>query len=482
MSIFKLLSMPVRADSYKMSQWLQYPEDTTHISSYIEARGGASKNVFFGAQALIKEYFLNPLTTEEAQFIYAKGSEHGEPINKDGWKNLINKYGGYAPVEIQAVPEGTYMDTKNVQFQIVNTDSEFAWLTSYLETSVLRGIWYPSTVASRSREMKVIIAAALAKSSDVPVNEQINFKLHDFGARGCTSTEQAALGGMAHLINFWGTDTFEGAIAADYYYNAGMSGFSIPASEHSSITSWGREGEIDAFKNMINTFGGPGKIYACVSDSYNIWNAIDMWKSIEDLILAKGGTLVVRPDSGDPLTVPVKVLQKMLDTFGYTVNSKGYKVLPAHVRVIQGDGLNRYTLPALINNILDTKISLENIAFGMGAGLLQDVNRDTYKYAMKASARKDSNGVWHDIYKDPITDSGKISKRGRLGLVNSCGLGNCSFKTVPESIAQEKDNNILRTIYRNGKLLIEDNFSSIRERAEVQPYEYEESEKLSRYE
>jgi nicotinamide phosphoribosyltransferase len=107
----------------------------------------------------------------------------------------------------------------------------------------------------------------------------------------------------------------------------------------------------------------------------------------------------------------------------------------------------------------------------MGGGLLQAWNRDTLKYAMKASARCDDDGVWHDVYKDPIDDQGKLSKKGRLGLVYECGVGSCSYRTVPKHIADEKGN-LLRVIYRDGKLLIDDDFDAIRKRAELQEKEY----------
>jgi nicotinamide phosphoribosyltransferase len=467
-----LLTAITRTDSYKMSMWKQYPADTTHISSYIEARGGEPSSVFFGLQAFIKEYMMNPITQSDIDFAEKVITAHGEPFNREGWEIIVNEYGGMLPVEIEAVPEGTFMPTRNVQVQIVNTDPRLYWLTSYLETAMLRGVWYSSTVATLSRKMKRIIASALHKTSDVPVNDQLHFKLHDFGSRGVSSSESAVLGGMAHLVNFMGTDTFEGVIGAMQYYGADVSGYSIPASEHSTITSWGEEGEVEAFKNMIEQFAGEGKIYSCVSDSYDIYRASnELWPSLKEQIVSKGGTLVVRPDSGDPLTMPVEVIKILMDKFGHTINSKGYKVLPPYVRVIQGDGIDTSSLPVIIENMISEGLSLDNLAFGMGGGLLQKVDRDTLKYAMKASARCDTNGVWHDVFKDPITDKDKTSKKGRLGLVHQCGLGNCGYHTVPKKIAEDKGN-LLRPVFRNGELLIEENFDTIRERAELREEEY----------
>lgn len=473
-TVLSLLSVIVRTDSYKFSQWEQYPADTTHVSSYIESRGGEDESVFFGLQAFIKDYLMTPITMADVLRAEMIVRAHGLPFNREGWEIIVNEHGGMLPVEIEAVPEGTVMPTHNVQVQIVNTDPRLFWLTSYLETAMLRGVWYPSTVATKSRKMKRVITKYLHETSDVPVNDQIMFKLHDFGARGASSGETAVLGGMAHLINFMGTDTAEALVGVMAYYNTDeVVGFSIPASEHSTITSWGRENEVKAFENMIDKFAGPGKLYACVSDSFDIYAATrDLWgTALRDKVIASGGTLVVRPDSGDPVLTPVEVIEILSETFGFTINSKGYKVLHPSVRVIQGDGINEHTLPKILEVLKVHGFSADNIAFGMGGGLLQAWNRDTLKYAMKASARRDSAGVWHGFSKDPVTDSGKRSKEGRLGLVHEHGLGSTTIRTVPKEIADLKGN-MLRTVFRDGKLLVEDTFEAIRSRAAMSAREY----------
>ena len=441
------------------------------MSSYIESRGGEDESVFFGLQAFMKDYMTTPITMADVNRAEKIVTAHGLPFNREGWEIIVNEYNGMLPVEIEAVAEGTVMPTHNVQVQVVNTDPRLWWLTSYLETALLRGVWYPSTVATKSRKMKKLIKAALEKTSDVPVDAQINFKLHDFGARGASSSETAILGGMAHLVNFMGTDTAEALVGVMEYYNTDeVVGFSIPASEHSTITSWGRENEVKAFDNMINQFAGAGKLYACVSDSFDIYKACsDLWgTALKDKIIASGGTLVVRPDSGDPTTVPIEVLEILLEKFGFTVNSKGFKVLPPHIRVIQGDGINEKSLPIILDNLIAAGISVENIAFGMGGGLLQAWNRDTLKYAMKASALKGPDGVWRGFSKDPISDRGKKSKEGRLALVKEAGFGiNPNIRTVPEEYIWEFASavNLLRPVFKNGVILIEDTFENIRERA-----------------
>jgi len=460
------------ADSYKYSHSQQYPADTRFVSSYIEARGGANESVFFGLQAFIKEYLQTPFTQQDVSEMVELIQAHGLPVNESGFMRIVNKHGGYFPVTIQAVPEGLVMDTRNVQLQIVNSDPELPWITSFLETALLRAIWYPSSVATLSRNMKKIIANGLFITSDIPVDDQIQFKLHDFGARGASSFETAMLGGMSHLVNFMGSDTTESLIGARRFYNEPMAGFSIPASEHSTITSWGQDGEEAAYRNMIKLFSGDGRLYSCVSDSYDIYNAVkNIWGgSLKDEVIKSGGTLVVRPDSGDVLTAPVKVIEILMQQFGYTLNSKGFKVLPSYIRVIQGDGITRESLPLLISNLIKAGISIDNIAFGMGGGLLQAHTRDDLQYAMKTSAIMGADGEWRDVFKDPI-EGAKKSKKGRLGLISQCGVGSCSYRTVPEAEANDQKN-ILERVFHNGELLKEWKFSEVRQKAALQPKEY----------
>lgn len=481
-NVLSLISAITHTDSYKFSQWMQYPEGTTHINSYVESRGGEDESVFFGLQAFIKDYLMNPVTMKDVDRAERIVTAHGLPFNRAGWEIIVNEYDGKLPLEIQAVPEGTVMETHNIQVQVVNTDPRLFWLSSYIETALLRGVWYPSTVATKSRKMKKIIAKYLHETSDIPVMDQLMFKLHDFGARGASSCETAILGGMGHLVNFMGTDTFEALEGVMAYYNTDeVVGFSIPASEHSTITSWGRDNEVVAFENMIDKFAGEGKIYACVSDSYDIYAATrDLWGTqLKDKVIAAGGTLVIRPDSGDPVITPIEIIEILAERFGHTVNSKGFKVLPSYIRVIQGDGINESTLPEILKLLKMRGFSADNIAFGMGGGLLQAWNRDTLKYAMKASAIRIDNGEWIGFSKDPVTDKGKRSKEGRLGLVYECGVGSCGYRTLSEDLANKKGN-ILRTVYKNGNLLLEETFEDIRERAVLLEHEYA-VEALDRY-
>jgi nicotinamide phosphoribosyltransferase len=308
-------------------------------------------------------------------------------------------------------------------------------------------------------ECKRIIKDFLDDTSDS--SEGLPFKLHDFGYRGVSSEESAAIGGAAHLVNFMGTDTFGALEHLTDYYGADMAGFSIPASEHSTITSWGRENEFAAYENMVDTYKD-SPIFACVSDSYNIFEAIKMWGKLKDKIVANGNILVVRPDSGDPVEMSLACVQKLDEEFGSSVNDKGFKLLN-NVRVIYGDGISD---PGVIRNILqnlkNAGFSADNMAFGMGGGLLQKLDRDTMMFAMKCCAMI-ADDKYIPVYKEPLGMSSKNSKRGFLDLI----IENGEYKTVSSETNVPHPESELVTVFENGELLVEYNLDEIRERASL---------------
>jgi nicotinamide phosphoribosyltransferase len=371
---------------------------------------------------------------------------------------------GYLPVVIKSVPEGTIVPVKNVLATIENTDPECFWLTTWLETSLLRAIWYPTTVASQSWKIKQVILDALEKTGDPSL---IDFKLHDFGARGVSSLESAGIGGAAHMVNFMGSDTITGVLYAREFYNAGIAAFSIPAAEHSTITSWGRNNEVKAYENMLKQFAKPGTILAIVSDSYDIYNAVDkLWgEELRQQVIDSGATVVIRPDSGDPDIVCRHLVQKLDAKFGSTVNSKGFRVLN-NVRLIQGDGVNENTIRTILGSFQAYGYSADNIAFGMGGALLQQVDRDTQKFAMKCSSAL-VNGEWVDVQKDPITDSGKKSKAGRVTLWKGGGEW-VSAVDQPKGWFDKgfgPFTDVLEEVYRDGKLVKDISFDEVRANA-----------------
>jgi len=441
-------------DSYKMSHWLQYPPGTTKMFSYLESRGGKySYTEFFGLQYILKEYLSKPVTNDMVIEAKTFAEAHGEPFNESGWRYIVEKHKGYLPVRIRAVPEGLLIPTGNILMSVESTDPEVFWVASWLETMLLR-VWYPTTVATQSHAIKKLIYNYLQKTSDDP-NAEINFKLHDFGSRGVSSQESAGIGGAAHLVNFMGSDTVAGVVFANKYYNHKMAAFSIPAAEHSTITMWGREGEADAYRNMLKAYGKPGALLACVSDSYDLYNAIDnIWgKELREEVIRSGALLVVRPDSGHPATVVLESLKKLEAAFGVTYNTKTFKVLN-HVRVIQGDGINEESIREILEVITRAGYSATNVAFGMGGALLQQINRDTQKFAFKCSYAV-VNGKPVDVYKEPATDPGKNSKKGLLDLVYLNG----KYQTVS---GLDNFGSLLKIVYEDGKILKEYTLDEVR--------------------
>ncbi|MBB5276295.1 nicotinamide phosphoribosyltransferase [Rhizobium rosettiformans] len=453
-------------DSYKTSHFKQYPPGTTKVTSYIEARPGGTwdRVVFFGLQAFLRQYLTKAITLAdvlEAETIF---KAHGVPFNKAGWLHIIKKHHGLLPVGIEALPEGSVVPVGTPLVQIWNTDPECFWLTSYLETALLRAIWYPSTVATLSWHARQSLAHFVHATTDGDADSILSFMLHDFGARGVSSQESAMLGGAAHLINFSGTDTVEGLVAVMRYYDAeAVPAFSVPASEHSTMTAWGQDQEADAYANMMQEF--PTGIVSIVADSYDYVNAVRniFCIDLKDLVQVRAGQgrVVIRPDSGEPVPTVLFTLEKLGGAFGFTINSKGYKVLPDHVRILWGDGIAVPQMEGLLATMQQQGWAAENIVFGMGGALLQKVNRDSLRFAMKAN-EIEVGGEVREIAKQPKTDPSKASKAGAQAVVYD-GMSN--IRVIPQKQLNAWSGNLLEQRFIRGALVNESTFDQVRERA-----------------
>jgi nicotinamide phosphoribosyltransferase len=429
-------------DSYKLTHHNMYPEGTEYVYSYCEARTNAQfpQTLWYGLQYILRRYLTNPLfhsDISEANLIAKSHFGSSSLFNREGWEYIYHEHNGLLPIEIKALPEGMIVPNGTPLMTIVNTDPKCYWLTSYLET-ILMHVWYPSTVATLSWNVKQLFKKAAILSSD---SENVDFMLHDFGFRGVSSVESAGLGGSAHLINFKGTDTLEALDFARRHYEGNIDtlAFSVPASEHSIMTSLGRQGEKQILESIIDKY--PVGIISVVCDSYNIYHTVDQFIGIDlkDKIEAREGVFVVRPDSGDPVNVVMALINILNNHFGNTKNKKGYRLLNPKVKLIWGDGIDLKGIQAVVDALLSDKWSIDNIVFGMGGGLLQKLNRDTQAFAIKSSAQC-RNGVWHDIYKEPI-DSNKQSKKGRF------------------------DNDDLITVFKDGEIVKYYTFDEIRANA-----------------
>jgi len=471
-------------DSYKVSHYRQYPPETEYVYSYFESRGGKfDEVVFFGLQYFIKRYLAGVVVTEE-KIAYAKEilDSHMGPghFNEAGWRHILTAHGGMLPIAIKAAPEGTVVPTKNVLFTMVNTDPKCYWLTNYLETLLVE-VWYPMTVATNSREQKMVLLKALKMTGCDTAAADL--QLHDFGYRGVSSVESAAIGGAGHLVSFQGTDTMAALVCVKHYYKGGealipvvnitvpVPGISIPAAEHSTITSWGRERELEAFDNMLTQY--PEGVVAVVSDSYDIFNACsELWgKKLKEKIRTRKGRLVVRPDSGDPPVIVPQLLELLMEAFKEDVlettgaDGKKYKLLPPYIRLIQGDGISYETLGEILKAVAEKGYAADNLVFGSGGALLQKLHRDTQKCAFKCSEITDSKGQTTKVYKDPITDKGKQSKKGKLTLEPGPD-GKLITKTEGTG---DPSKDILIEVFRNGVMTVEQSFQDIRARAKIDP-------------
>lgn len=406
-----------KTDGYKPAHWKFLPPGLEQVYAYLESRGTKTRIdriEWFGLQYILQQHLAGvQVTTEKIAsggHMVGQWFKRGDVYNHEGWHHIFLRHGGRLPLRIRAQLEGTICDFNTPLLTVENTCPECAWLVGYIEP-VLEQVWYPTTVGSLSLFVKGVLRYALEKSGSP---EQLPWKLHDFGLRGASSMETAALGGAAHLVNFRGSDTGPAIELIEEFYLGNDPADTIPATEHGSIISWGEDHEEDAYRHALDAY--PNGVLACVSDSYDLAHAVtDIFGgSLEDKVMERDGVLVVRPDSGDPTTTVMDVLTRLGDVFGYTENEKGYKVLDPHVRVIQGDGMEPESILKLTLHLMGAGWSADNVAYGMGGGLLQKVDRDMLRFAYKPSWVQ-VDGVGYDVSKHPAGEPFKASKKGRVG-------------------------------------------------------------------
>uniref|UniRef100_A0A8B9IE92 Nicotinamide phosphoribosyltransferase n=1 Tax=Anser cygnoides TaxID=8845 RepID=A0A8B9IE92_ANSCY len=430
---------PAAAVRRKVTHYKQYPPNTSKVYSYFECREKKTENsklrkvkyeetVFYGLQYILNKYLKGKVVTKEkikeAKEVYREHFQD-DVFNEKGWNYILEKYDGHLPIEIKAVPEGSVIPRGNVLFTVENTDPECYWLTNWIETILVQS-WYPITVATNSREQKKILAKYLLETSGSL--EGLEYKLHDFGYRGVSSQETAGIGASAHLVNFKGTDTVAGIALIKKYYGTKdpVPGYSVPAAEHSTITAWGKDHEKDAFEHIVTQFSSVP--VSVVSDSYDIYNACEkIWgDDLRHIIEARSpeAPLIIRPDSGNPLDTVLKVLEILGKKFPITENSKGYKLLPPYLRVIQGDGVDINTL--------------------------QEVN----------------------VFKDPVADPNKRSKKGRLSL-HRTPAGDYVTLEEGKGDLEEYGQDLLHTVFKNGKVTKSYSFDEVRQNARLKNSELE---------
>lgn len=474
-------------DVYKLGHMEQYAPGTTKVYSHLVARSNKTfdKTVFFGLQYFLKEYLSTPLTREMGDELLAYHNRILPPASKD----VVNKiYAlcdlGYFPIRIKAVKEGTVMPVRNVLMTIESTHDDFHWVVGFIESMILK-LWYPITVASCSYKYHRLVDQYYRETASESIMPMRDFTVHDFGYRGDSSEEGAALSGAAHLLSFFGSDTVPALPFIDRYYSPTDKGgnmipewwvgqkpimLSVPASEHSVMCSFGRENELDAFYHMLRTY--PTGIVSIVSDTYNIYDVLTRFMDeLKDDILARDGKVVIRPDSGDPETIicgdpsapggsPEQLgAIRLLDrTFGSTVNEKGYRELNPKIGLIYGDGMYYERYERTLRRLKEMGYAASNLVIGVG-GILRNHSRDTLGFAMKATY-VEVNGEHREIEKDPITDQKKKSLRGLLRLeIDNDG----QFITYDRQTEEEANSGLLQTVYEDGQVLRNTDILQIRD-------------------
>lgn len=477
-------------DFYKADHRSQYPDGTGLVFSNWTARKARDPEttdlILFGLQYYIMEYlikdwennFFSRPRDEVVDRYRRRMTNAGINISYEHIEDLHDL--GYLPLEIRALPEGSRVPIGVASVIVWNTHPEFFWLTNMIETSMSAVLWMPcnsATIADRYRT--ILEHAAVVSGGDLGF---VDFQGHDFSFRGMAGIEAAQMSGAGHLLSFTGTDTVAAIDFLEDFYGADSDkefvGGSIPATEHSVMCMGSKEGEIETFRRLITQTYPSGPI-SVVSDTWDYWKVwTEYLPQLRDEILARDGTLVIRPDSGDP----VKILagdpeaeagtpefrgsfELAWELFGGTINDKGYKVLDDHINIIYGDAITLERAHQITNNLI-RKGFVPKMVLGIGSYTYQYNTRDTLGFAMKATYGE-INGEPREIFKDPATDDGtKKSARGLIAVYETEGLPSDpgDFYQVDQVTWAEVDDCAFQPVFRNGSLMNEQTLGEIRDR------------------
>lgn len=470
----------IYADTYKYSHESVYREGVLATAAYGLARNKNHLMTFFGMQQIIQDMLSKPLTLDDVELMNGMFAIHfgdANVFNKEMWNKVVTECNGYLPIKIQALPEGIRVQGGITMYTVETFPEypEFRQLASHVETILLH-VWYPTTIATNDFKSYQVLKGLQAVSSD-SVNS--GFLVHDFGMRGVPTFENAGRGGLAHALYFDGSDNAAAVLNASMvYYNGGVTGFSVRASEHVVQTMFGPTSldQEDYINRVISKWGTKNVIFSVVLDGYNLEREVRYVCSQAERIKKTGATFVCRPDSGDPLVLIPILLRELSQAFGTSVNSKGYKLLNS-VRVLWGDGIDKDMIVELGNCLINNGYSVDNMVFGSGGGLLQKVNRDTYAFAQKGCAYALKNGKykWYPMAKDPITDHGKKSVGGRRGVFVSRLTSEVIDVDIDEQEISDEWIPLLRDVYvyrpgMESPVIIDEPFDLIKERTRsIQP-------------
>lgn len=461
------------SDFYKVDHRRQYPNGTEFVYSNMTPRGsripGIDKVVVFGIQSFCMDYLIR-------RFNDGFFKQPKEQVLKQYQRRMDTSLGagtittehiaalhdlGYLPVRIKALPEGTLCPMRVPFLTIVNTLPQFYWVTNFLETILSNAVWHPITSATIAHQYRVLLDKYAAETSDIP--EFVQWQGHDFSMRGQSSFEASLASGAAHLLSFTGTDTIPSIDWLEHFYFANsekeLIGASVPATEHSVMCLGGKETEEDTYRRLI-TEVYPKGIVSIVSDTWDYYQVLNKTiRDLKDVIMARDGKVVIRPDSGNPVKVicgdpdaPEGSLERkgtieiLWEIFGGTINSKGYKQLDPHIGCIYGDSITLDRCQAICNGLALKGFASTNMVYGIGSYTYQYTTRDTFGFAVKATYGI-VNGKAVEMFKEPKTDNGiKNSAKGLLRV-------NADL-TLSESVtAEEEAQGLLETVFLEGRMV-----------------------------
>lgn len=482
-------------DFYKADHRRQYPKGTQFVySNFTPRSSNIFKNVygdnfddrvvFFGLQYFIKDFLINTWNEEffkkpkdEVVAAYKRRMDCAlgpEAISVEHIAELHDH--GTLPIQIKALPEGALVNEKIPVLTMVNTDPKFFWLTNYLESVMSCYLWKPMTSATIARNYRILLDEFAKETGSDP--ELVQFQAHDFSFRGMSGLEDAACSGAGHLVSFSGTDTVPAIDFMEEYYGADVTkelvGASVPATEHSVMCMGSKEGEKETYKRLI-TEVYPSGIVSIVSDTWDFWKVVtEFMLEFKDLVLARDGKVVIRPDSGDPVKILCGdpeakkgspeykgAVECLWDIYGGSVTDKGYKLLDPHVGLIYGDSITLQRAKTILTNLKQKGFASGNVVFGVGSFTYQHTTRDVFGFAMKATYGVVDGIGPVSIFKDPVTDDGvKKSAKGLLQVVHD----GASYVVRDEVTSNEETQGDLKVVFKDGKLLIEHTLAEIRKR------------------
>ncbi len=476
-------------DFYKVSHRDQYlPKTTLVYSTWTPRRSmltGIDYTVVFGYQKFIKEYLINFFNAnffnqpkEKIVADYSRYIKYTLGVANPYTKHLEDLHDlGYLPIKIKAVKEGTIVPMRTPTLTIQNTDPRFFWLTNYFETLMSAECWKISTSATIAHKARTILnkyaMETVGDASFVP------FQGHDFSFRGMSGLYDAESSGMGHLLSFVGTDTIPAIMGAEHYYGANIEkelvGCSVPAAEHATVCANGMDEKATITRFLTEIY--PTGIVSFVSDTWDFWNVVGtILPELKDLIMKRDGKFVIRPDSGDPVKIicgnpegvndweKMGLVETLWTIFGGTTSSKGYKLLDSHIGAIYGDSITLERMTAICEGLKAKGFASINCVYGIGSFTYQYNTRDTLGWAVKAT-NVVVDGVETAIFKDPKTDNGtKKSNKGAVIVMEDPKTGQIVTKDGLKIKETEVNYNMHQDIFQNGKLLVEETWSGIKNR------------------